>query len=525
MDWKHFIYEKMADDLGLRYRAVRSIDKTHLATAHASPVSLFSSPYGSGAEDDFLMSEQVDYYGVSQYPKHNQPGDWTPWRFMAAGDFSYSANKGNNGYYVGEFQAGFGTVGLNVSDPVTPQDHRIWTWSSLATGAKGIFVYAYYPMSSGYESGGYGLINLDGTTTERSVELGKLAKFVDQHKALFASSRPVKAEIALLYNPLSQMVGGTRRVGTQDGHTNSLIGYYRYLSDQNIPVDFIHRKDLESGDLSQYKLLIMPYALMLTQKAADGVRSFVEKGGFVFSEARLGWNDNLGFTSPVIPGLGLSEVFGVRESKVFTLPKVPITVRDISHPVTRRFRQGDLIEGSLFAESVEPLPENKNNKILARFEDDSPSIVLSRFGKGETIYAGSFLAMASSRGSLWDQSTQRLTVQDSANKNTNQFILGLVDWAKINRRFTSVQEGNANNPLLIRLHDTPDGQLMFILNHGRTKEKANIKLQVSEKGNYVLQDLYKMRTVTVSARDGFIEFTTSDIPEKEGEVWTIKKAK
>ena len=150
---------------------------------------------------------------------------------MAAGDFSYSANKQNNGYYVGEFQAGFGTVGLNVSDPVTPQDHRMWTWSSIATGAKGIFAYAYYPMSSGYESGGYGLINLDGTLTERAVELGKVARFIDDNKTLFASSKPVKAEIALLYNPLSQMVGGTRRVGTQDGHTNSLIGYYRYLSE------------------------------------------------------------------------------------------------------------------------------------------------------------------------------------------------------------------------------------------------------------------------------------------------------
>ena len=178
---------------------------------------------------------------------------------MAQADFSYSANKKNGGYYVGEFQAGFGTVGLNVSDPVTPQDHRIWTWSSLATGAKGIFTYAYYPMSSGYESGGYRLINLDGTKTERSIELGKVARFVDSNKVLFNTSKPVKAQVALVYNPVSQMVGGTRRVGTQDGHINSLIGYYRFLTDQNIPVDFIHRRDLESGDMSQYKLIIVPY--------------------------------------------------------------------------------------------------------------------------------------------------------------------------------------------------------------------------------------------------------------------------
>ncbi|MEX2234436.1 MAG: beta-galactosidase, partial [Cyclobacteriaceae bacterium] len=523
MDWKHFMYEKMAADLGLRYGAVRNIDKTHVATAHASPVSLFSSPYGSGAEDDFLMSEQVDFYGVSQYPKHNQPGDWTPWRFMAAGDFSYSANKGNEGYYVGEFQAGFGTVGLNVSDPVTPADHRIWTWSSLATGAKGIFTYAYYPMSSGYESGGYGLVNLDGTSTERSVELGKLARLIDDHKVLFAASKPVKAEIALLYNPLAQMVGGTRRVGTQDGHTNSLIGYYRYLTDQNIPLDFIHRKDLETGDLSQYKLILAPYALMLTQTAADGLKNFIDKGGYAFSEARLGWNDNRGFTSSVIPGLGLSEVFGIRETKVSTLPKVVIKVQDNSHPVTAHLNRDDIIEGSLFAESVEPLKNNTNIKVLGRLEDGTPCIVTSDFGKGRTLYVGSFLAMANSRGSLWDQSTQRLTVQDSANRNTNQFLLGLIDWANIRRPFTSTQPGKTNNPLVVRLHENDDSYLLYILNHGRSTEKTTIALTVREKGEYVLEEIIKNRKVNIAARDLMLEFTTDDIGEKEVSVWTIRR--
>lgn len=524
MDWKHFIYEKMAGDLRLRYEAVRNVDKTHVATAHASPVSLFSSPYGSGAEDDFLMSEQVDFYGVSQYPKHNQPGDWTAWRFMAAGDFSYSAGKGNNGYYVGEFQAGFGTVGLNVSDPVTPRDQRMWTWSSLATGAKGIFAYAYYPMSSGYESGGYGLINLDGTPTERAVELGKVAKFVDDHKTLFAGSKPVKAQIALLYNPLSQMVGGTRRVGNQDGHTNSLIGYYRYLSEQNVPVDFIHRKDLESADLSQYKLLIVPYALMLTQKAADGLKAFVEKGGYVYSEARVGWNDNRGFTSPVIPGLGLSEVFGVRESKVTTLPKVPVNVVDDTHPVMQHLKNGDVIEGSLFEESVEVLTNAKNAHVLARFPDGTAGIVASRYGKGHTMFVGSFLALANSRGSLWDQSTQRLTVQDSANRNTNDFITGLVNWAQVDLPFTSVQHGDSDNPLLVRLHEADGGHLLFVLNHGRTTEKSTITVNAKEKGDYVLEEIYGKRTLRVTARDSKIEFTTGDVAPMEGEIWTIKKA-
>ena len=90
------------------------------------------------------------------------------------------------------------------------------------------------------------------------------------------------------------MVGGHRRTSTQDGHINSLIGYYRFLTEQNIIVDFIHRRDVESGDLSQYKLIIIPYALMITREMAHGIEKFVANGGYAFSEARLAWNDEQG---------------------------------------------------------------------------------------------------------------------------------------------------------------------------------------------------------------------------------------
>ena len=525
MDWKNFMYQKMAEDLKLRYDAVRTFDKNHVATAHASPVSLFSSPYGSGAEDDFLMSLQVDYYGLSQYPKHNLPGDWVPWRFMAGADFSYSANRKNGGYYVGEFQAGFGTVGLNISDPVTPEDHRIWVLSSLATGAKGIFAYAYYPMLSGYESGGYGLVNLDGSLTVRAVELGKLAKLIDANGIILSKARPVKSEIALLYNPLSQMVGGTRRTGTEDGHINSLIGYYRFLSDQNIPVDFIHRIDLESGDLSQYKLIIVPYALMFNRQAAEGLKEFIKRGGYVLSEARLAWNDERGYSSTVIPGLGLSKVFGVRESQVKTLPKVPIMLVDNSHPAMAHLKANSIITGSLFAESLEPLKDNKSARILATFEDSTPCIVTSDYGRGHTMFIGSFIAMANSRGSLWDQSTQRLVVQDSANKNVNKFLLGMVDWAKISRPFNVEQSGQTGNPLVVRLHEYPDGQILYVLNHGKTREKATIRIKVKEEGNYSFEELLQNKTIRVASLKGEISLTTADIPVKNGEVWKIQKAK
>ncbi|MBB3188533.1 beta-galactosidase [Microbacter margulisiae] len=524
IDWKDFIFQKMAGDLKLRYDAIRSIDKTHITSSHASPVSLFETPFDpEGPANDFLMAKQVDYYGLSQYPKHNQPGDWIPWRFMAAADFSYSANKSNGGYYVGELQAGFGTVGLNVGDPVTSEDEQIWVLSSLATGAKGIFSYAYYPMSSGYESGGYGLINLDGSITKRAVELGKLAKMINSRMNIFATATPVKAEIALLYNPLSQMVGGENRVGKQGGLTNSLIGYYRYLTDQNIPVEFIDLADLENGDLSQYKLIIMPYALMISKKAAEGLESFVEKGGYVMSEARLAWNDEHGNTSTVIPGLGLSKMFGVRESKVKSLPIVLMKVSDRANPSMANLKLNDTLKGSLFAESLELLKDNNSVRVLARLQDNTPVIVTSNYGKGHTMYVGSFLCLAGSTGSLWDQSTQHLTIQNPANQNTNKFIDGLVKWAKIQRPFNVIQGDKTENTLVVRLQNYPEGYLLYVLNQGKISARAKIQLFVKEKGTYLLEELMQHKKIKVATQNKTIEFSTSEISVKDGEIWQIEK--
>ncbi|MGB9611256.1 MAG: beta-galactosidase, partial [Bryobacteraceae bacterium] len=173
IDWKMFLADKLGEDLHERHEAVKQAAPRTVATSHAAGVGLFSSPHWwEGQSDDWIMARQVDYYGTSFYPKHSAFVDREPsWR-AALLDFarSFGFAEGRSGFVIGELQAGFGTVALNVSPEVTAADIRMWAWSALARGAKGIHFYAFYPMSTGYESGGFGLIGLDGTITERARE-------------------------------------------------------------------------------------------------------------------------------------------------------------------------------------------------------------------------------------------------------------------------------------------------------------------------------------------------------------------
>ena len=131
--------------------------------------------------------------------------------------------------------------------------------------------------------------------TERAIAAGKTAQIITENQRSISGFEPVKSEIAILYNPLAQMVGGEQRHTTWDMHQLSLFGYYRIFAENNIPVDFIHRRDLENEDISQYKLLIIPYPLMFTETAANKIKSYVENGGSAVAEARLAWNDERGF--------------------------------------------------------------------------------------------------------------------------------------------------------------------------------------------------------------------------------------
>jgi beta-galactosidase GanA len=490
IDWKNFIYDKLAGDLGMRYAAVRRADKSHVITSHAAVPSIFYSPYnGYGATDDFLMAEQVDYYGTSLYPKHNHPSKhWEPWKFMIAVDFSRSANWKNNGIYVGELQAGKGTIGLNIGNSITPGDHRIWMWSAIAKGAKAINVYAYYPMSSGYESGGYGLINLDGSLTERAIEAGKTAKIITENRDLFLNSEPVKSEIAILYNPLAQMVGGEQRYTTWDMHQLSLFGYYRIFAENNIPVDFIHRRDLENEDISKYKLLIIPYPLMFTEKAANKIKTYVENGGNAVAEARLAWNDERGFATEVIPGMGLDKVFGVRESKVemhdnFKMKLVP------SYPFTSVKSNDKYLKGTRYAESFE-VYEDTNAEVLATLDDGSPCIVSNKYSKGKTLAIGTFLGMAN---------------HQEPDKNNNQFLLNLIDWANVQKPLTSSHDGKTDTPIELKLWKNSDDYILFIINHGESKEKVNTKIHIENDGQYIITDLINNKTINAVSKNFQLE--------------------
>jgi beta-galactosidase len=362
----------------MRNQAVKAIDPDHVTTSHApnpSPlVRTLADPYDP--TDDFLMKDSVDFFGTSFYPKLTAPEhNWTLERQILAMDLTTNMTAGR-GFYVGELQAGYGVHGTVVGSPVTAGDLEMWTWGMVSRGARAINYYAFYPMNAGYESGGYGMIALDGTLTERSRRAGEIARRIEENSELLLHSHPERAEVAIVFSPLTPLVGGYDEENSRTAMHKAVAGYHRMFFERNLPVDVLSSRELAQDDLARYKLVIVPYPLMLTDDEAKILKEYVSAGGHLFVEARAGWVDERGHAEPIVPGFGWDEMLGVREKQL--IPEKEFAVKWGSMQ----------FKGMTFQEEFEL--EDHAAHPLAVTADGTPVAYENEYHKGSAIILGGF---------------------------------------------------------------------------------------------------------------------------------------
>jgi len=342
-------------------------------------------------------------------------------------------------------QAGYGVHGTVVGSPVTASDLEMWTWGMVSRGARAINYYAFYPMNAGYESGGYGLISLDGTLTERSRHAGELARRISDNSDLLLESHPERAEVAIVFSPLTPLVGGYDEEGSRTAMHEAVAGYHRMFFERNLPVDVLSSRELSKDNLEPYKLVIVPYPLMLTGEEAALLKAYVSGGGHLFVEARAGWVDETGHAQPRVPGFGWDEMLGVREGQL--IPTKQFTVK------------WGAAQFQAMALQVEFEVEDPSVHPIAVTSDGTPIAYEHRFHKGNAAVFGGFAG------------------QENYERPFRMHPLAglLAQWASL-----SAPNLRAPQQLELRQMCAPKGRLVFFFNHadepasvefGRTLER------------------------------------------------------
>lgn len=432
MDWRVFYGYKLAEDLKARNDAVKSVDATHVTTSHAPNPSPLVRTLADAYDptDDFLMKDSVDFYGTSFYPKLTSPDrNWTLQRQALAMDLT-RAITGGRGFYVGELQSGYGVHGTTIGSEITPSDLEMWTWGMIARGARAINYYAFYPMNAGYESGGYGMINLDGTLTERSRRAGETAKRIEANAPRLLASTPQPAEVAIVFNPLTPLVGGYDEEGSRNRMHQAVAGYHRMFFDRNIPVDVVSSRELSLSSLRPYKLVVVPYPLMMTHLEASALEEYVATGGHLFVEARPGWVDEQGHAEVIVPGFGWQKMLGVREESLVPGQEFNVKWGDSSFHISGLQEKFQVIDSSA--------------RPLAFAADETPIAYEHEFKNGHTIILGGFAG-----ASNYSLPVDRHPLAEI-----------LVTWAGI-----TTPRLESSGPLELREMTSGTGGFVFLFNH------------------------------------------------------------
>jgi beta-galactosidase len=508
IDWIHFIQDKLAEDLSWRQSTIRLADD-HLCSSHSAVPMVLSSPLDEqGSPDDWRMARSVEIWGTSLYPKHVGARDTQHAFFRSAMLTSTRSACDANGapYWLGELQAGHGYVGMFASH-MTADDARHYLLQPLAHGAKGLCFYAWQPMSSGYESAGFGMANLDGTPSERALAAGALAKMVGQDMELFYRAKTSPAQAAVCLNNYANIMWACMRQPWHYIPSRSYIGAYKALYQEFLEADFIHPDEIVAGKLEKYRLLYLPFAFMLPQAAGGQIAKFVEEGGVVLAEARTAWNDEQGTCGTSLPGFGLEAVFGCREQGTESVElNTPIPIRIVRwHPAFPRVSPGDVLYGACFKESLEPF--SPQAQVVGIFEDGSPAIVVHPFGKGWGIFVGSLLSLAYYQ---FDQ------------ENSGKLLRGLPGLAGIEPRvkFSGIDTGLDLEPRLLEGADETGRPyyLFFAFNHTDQELSPHFEIALSP-GAYWCIDLQTGTTVPSTCVDGKLELATS-LPGQG--IWLVK---
>jgi len=323
------------------------------------------------AGDDFRAAEAVDLFGYTWWFGNRVP-------HLLSADLTRSAARGR---VVWRAEAVGGPEWTNRSPgvpkpekdaPGDPGYIRLDCLESMACGARAFQNPRWRPLLDGPLFGAYGWYGMDGSRTERSVEVAGLARWAREAASagLFRSG-PVLGDVAILVLEDSQAHAWAMH-GSTDGYARTVEGAHRAFLDAGVQADFVL-----PAHLSDYRIVYAPYPVALADGTAEGILGWVRDGGHLVAEACLGYFDEAAHAHPRQPNRGFAEAAGCTGASVSF-------GADRHEELSIRVRGGRLPAG-WYRQSYDP----RGATAAGWFDDGSVAIVERGHGKGSITLVGS----------------------------------------------------------------------------------------------------------------------------------------
>lgn len=340
---------------------------------------------------------------------------------------------------------------------LTHKDIKFYIYSQIAAGAKGICFWQYKAERFGNESICSGLVNIDGSPTVRSREVGKIIKKIKAERDILENYEVEKGPLAVVYDFRADILSRLEHT-TEDNRKKGMVHYiykrafkgiYRGFFMVNIPPDLIDIRNLKKTlDTHFYPFIYLPSPLVISREEAEVLKGYVDAGGTLISENCLGFREENTWVRAHSFPYGLGDVFGIDED-------VPKRLKKKIYMDSLTFDVDDVIS------SFRPA----GAEVLARWEDGGASVTVNRYGKGKAVAVGFHPGLM---------------------ENTDEFLKVLC------KDISLLPEVETRGMVIIKKGRSGDKKVYFLFNYEDRKQKVSLNgMEIEIDGQDVKQVVLK----------------------------------
>jgi beta-galactosidase len=217
----------------------------------------------------------------------------------------------------------------------------------------------------------FGWYNLDGSRSERSEEIKRLALWANDPKTLpLWKTQPVRGQVGLLLLEGSQFFCYSFYNSTEY-YSLAYQGAYEAFLHAGIQADPILLRHIDD-----YKILYLPFPVSLGDEAVEKLKNWTKAGGTLIAEGCFGFFSSHGHAYENQPSRGINELIGANQAAVHFGP-------DVWHGMEFSSQNGRC-GGGVFRQSYQPT----TGTARAWFDDGQAAVVENNFGKGKVRIVG-----------------------------------------------------------------------------------------------------------------------------------------
>jgi hypothetical protein len=176
---------------------------------------------------------------------------------------------------------------------------------------------------------------------------------------------------------------------------NDYRGWFRILTENHIPFNVISIGRLDKIDLSDYKALVLPNVLYLSDSAIKAVDDFVKKGGTLIADGETGFYDETYESrgESGLKSLGINRIRSIRNDMASAMLEVNDKT-DMPHMADRDLVYfGDSFVYADYEESavgttrlIPPHWVGPPERCYWTQETELPGVIINSYGKGKALY-------------------------------------------------------------------------------------------------------------------------------------------